>query len=74
MDVICTFKIKIECKNSDHVYIKDHQSYPNQDQDAKPQSGTSRPHQSPISGLEGHGCSLQLQNQDREPNLGTWLY
>ena len=36
MDVLCTFKIKIESQNLDHGYIKDQWSYPNQDQDAKP--------------------------------------
>ena len=36
MDVLCTFKIKIESQNSDYRRIKDHQPYPNQDQDAKP--------------------------------------
>ena len=36
--------------------------YPNKDQDAKPQSGTSIVLQSPKSGLKGHGCSLHLQN------------
>ena len=41
MDVLCTFKIKIESQNLEHWYIKTHQPYPNQDQDAKPQPGTS---------------------------------
>ena len=33
MDVLCTFKIKIESQNLDHGYIKDKRPYPNQDQD-----------------------------------------
>ena len=41
MDVLCTFKIKIESQNLDHGYIKDQRPYPNQDQDAKLLSGTS---------------------------------
>ena len=41
MDVLCTFKIKIESQNSDHGYIKDQIPYPNQDKDAKTCSGTS---------------------------------
>merc|ERR1711954_544487 len=41
MDVLCTLKIKKESQNLDHGYIKDHLPYPNHDQDAKPQSGTS---------------------------------
>ena len=36
MDVLCTFKIKIESQNLEYRCIKDHQPYPNQDQDAKP--------------------------------------
>ena len=36
MDVLCTFKIKIESQNSDHGYIKDQWPYQNQYQDAKP--------------------------------------
>merc|ERR1711954_371666 len=74
MDVLCNLQIKIESQNLDHEYIKDQQPYPNQDQDAKPQSGTSSVLQSPKSGLEGHGCSLQLQNKDREPKFGIWVY
>ena len=74
MDVLCTFKIKIESQNSDHRYVKDQWSYPNQYQDAKPQSGTSSILQSPKWGLKGHGCSLHLQNQDREPKFGSWVY
>ena len=46
----------------DHGCIKDQQPYPNQDQDAKPQSGTSSVLQSPKSGLKGNRCSLHLQN------------
>ena len=47
MDVLCTFKIKIESQNLDHQYIRDLSSYANKDQDAKPQSGTSSILQSP---------------------------
>ena len=71
MDVLCTFKIKIESQNSDHRPIKDQWPYLNQDQDAKPQSGTSRILQSPKWGLKEHGCSLHLQNQDSEPKFGS---
>merc|ERR1712114_169103 len=74
MDVLCTFKIKIESRNLEHGYIKDKWPYPNQDQDAKPQSGTSSILQSPKSGLKGHGCSLHLRNQDREPRFRIWVY
>ena len=35
MDVLCTFKIKIESKNFDHGCINDQGPYQNQDKDAK---------------------------------------
>ena len=41
MDVLCTFKIRIESQNSYNGRIKDEWLYPNQDQDANPQSGIS---------------------------------
>ena len=41
MDVLCTFKIKIESQNWNHWYIIDQWPYPNQDQNAKSTSGTS---------------------------------
>ena len=67
MDVLCTFKIKLESQKSDQGFIKDHLSYPNQVQDATSQSGTCSILKSPKWGLYGHGCSFHLQNQDREP-------
>ena len=39
MNVLCTFKIKIESQNLEYVCKKDQWPYPNQYQDAKPQSG-----------------------------------
>ena len=53
--VLWTFKIKlqsqileqIESRNLEHGYIKDQRLYPNQDQDTKPQSGTSSILQNP---------------------------
>ena len=41
MDVFCTLKVNLERQNLYHECIKDHRPYPNQDQDAKPLSGTS---------------------------------
>ena len=73
MDVLCTFKIKIESKNSDNGCIKYQWLYPNQDQDAKLQSGTFSVLQSPKWWLKGHGCSLHLQNQDWEPKFVIWV-
>ena len=69
-----SFKIKIESQNLEHGCIKDQWPYPNQDQDAKPLSGTSSTLQSPKWGLKGHGCSLHLQIQDREPKFRSWVY
>ena len=47
MDVLCTFKIKIESQNSEYGCIQDQSPYMNQNQDVKLQSGTSRILQSP---------------------------
>ena len=69
MDSLCIFKIKIESQNFELWFMKDQWPYPYQGQDDKPQSGTSSILQSPKSGVKGHGCSLHLQNQDRDPNL-----
>ena len=74
MDVLCTFKIKIESQNSEYGCTKDQWPYPNQYQDAKPLSGTSSILQSPKSWLKGYGCSEHLQNQGREPKFGSWVY
>ena len=41
MDVLRTFKIKIESQISEYGCIKDQWPYPNEDQDAKPESRTS---------------------------------
>ena len=73
MDVLCTFKINWESQNSDHGYVKDHWSYLYQDQDAKPQQGTSSVLRSPKWRLKVHICSLHLQNQDRELKFGSWV-
>ena len=74
MDVLCTFKMKIEGQNLNHRYIKDQWQYPNQDQDANPESGTSSILQSPKWGLKWHLYSLHFQIQDREPKLRSWGY
>ena len=74
MDVLCTFKIKIESQNLEYGCTRDQRPYPNQYQDAKPESGTSSVLQSPKSELRGHGCSLHLQNQDSELKFGTHVY
>ena len=70
MDVLCTFKIKIESPNLDYGCVKDQWLYPNKDKDPKSQSGTSSVLQSPKCWLKGHGCSLHFQNQESEPKFG----
>ena len=74
MDFLCTFKMKIESQTSDHWSSKDQWTYPNWDQDAKPQSGTSSVLQSPKWVLRGYWCPLHLHNQDREQKFGKWIY
>ena len=74
MDFLCTFKIKSEGQDLDHGCIKDEWQYPDQDQEAKPHSGTLSVLQSPKRGLKGHGCSLHLQIQVREPKIRSWMY
>merc|ERR1711954_568034 len=66
--------MKIQSQNLDQWCIKDMWPHQNQDQDAKPQSGTSSILQSPKSGVKGNGCSLHLQNQERQPKFRIWLY
>ena len=74
IDVLRTFKIKIESKKSYHGCIKDQWPYRNKDQDFKIQSGTSSVLQISKWGPKGHRCSLYLQNQDREPKFGSWVH
>ena len=74
IDVLCTFKIKIGSRSSEHGYIKDQWPYSNQGQDVKLQSRTSGILQSPKSGLKGHACSLHLQNQNKKHKFGAWEY
>ena len=74
IDALCTFKTMIEGQNLDHWFTKDQSPYPNPDQDVKPQSGTSSVLQIPKWGLEGHGCSLHLLNQDKGPKFGSQVY
>ena len=74
MDVLCTFKIKIESQHFDRECIKDQWPYPNEDQDAKPPSGTSSILQNRKWRLKGHECSLHLHKQDIEPKFRSWVY
>ena len=74
IDVPCTFKIKIGSQNLEHGCIKDQWQYPNQDPDVKPKSGAFSILRIRIWGLKGHGCSLHLQNQVREPKFIILVY
>ena len=67
-------QIKIESHILANWHIKDQWSHPNQDQYAKPQSRAFSILQSPNSVLQGHECSLHLQNKDRNLILGMWVY
>ena len=74
MNVLCSFKIKIESKNSENRIIKDYWLYQNQDQDPKPQQGTSSTIQCPKFLLQGHRCSFHLQNLDNRIIKDQWPY
>ena len=74
MDALYTFNFKIGSQSLDHMCIKDQWTYPNQDQDAQTKSGASSVLHGPKWGLKGYGCSLHLQNQDREHEFGAWVY
>ena len=74
LNVLCTFKIKTESKKFEQGSARDQWPYPNQDQDAKPPSGTSSVLQSPKSALSGHGYSLHIQNHGRESKFRTGDY
>ena len=74
MDVLCTFKIKIEIQNLENKFPNNLWPYPNHDQDVKPQWGTSSILYVPKSGLKGYRCSLHLENQESEPIFETWVY
>ena len=73
MDVPCTLKIMIENQNmepgciktSDHIQIKIKMPTPVR---------ILQYLQSPKAGLKGKGCSLHLQNKDRDPIFRLGLY
>ena len=88
INVLCIFKIKIKSHNLDHGCIKtkiesqnsaygcirDQWPYPNQDQDTSTTSGTYKVLQSSKWELNGHGCSLHLQYQNRDSKFGILVY
>ena len=74
MDVLCTFKLKMESQNLDHGCVTDQRRSLYQDSDSYIQSGTSSMLQSCIYGLSRHGGPLQLQNHDRKTNFGKLVF
>ena len=52
IDVLCTFKIKIRSQKLEYGCTKDQWPYPNQYQNAKPQSGISSALQGPNQDLK----------------------
>ena len=64
----------MESQNLELGCIKNQWPYPNQDQDAKPQSGTSSILQSKKSGPKGNEGSLHLHNQYKEGKFGKLAY
>ena len=74
MNVLGTFKVKIESQNMECGCINIQLPYANKYQDSRPKSGTSSCLKSPKSGVNGLVSSLQLQNQDREPKFRTGVY
>ena len=73
IDVLCTFKIKIEPKLGSLIYKRPVTIFELRSR-CHSQLGTSSVLQRPKSGLKGHGCSLHLQNQDGEQKFGTQVY
>ena len=69
MDVLCTFKIKIESRNSEHEYTRDQWPYPNEDKNAKPWSGASSIIQSPKTGFK----ILQFIHLPGPNFMNNWL-
>ena len=72
MDVLCTFKIKIESQNSEYGCTEDQWPYPNQYQDAKPQSGTSSVLQAPNEDYKDMGvlCTFTIKIESRNLEHG----
>ena len=80
MDVLCTFKIKIESQNIENGCIKHQWKFLNQDKDPKPQSATSSILQSPNEDLEDMDvyCTFKIkvesQNSDNGYIKNQWPY
>ena len=69
-NVLCTLETKIEDQNLEHgCTYHSPLPYPNKDEYAKPQSENSSILNNLKLGHKGHGQSLHLQNQDRDPKF-----
>ena len=75
INVLCTFKIKIESQNSDHGYIKDHWQYQNQDQDAEPSQELSVSSKAPNEDLKDMDllCTFKIKIESQHIDRGGAL-
>ena len=75
IDVLCTFKIKIESQNLDHGCIKDQWPYPNQGQDAEAKSWASSVLQSPNEDLKDSDVlgTFKIKIESKIWNMGDHI-
>ena len=80
MDVLCTFKIKIQCQNLDYGYIKDQWPYSNQYQDAKHGQSPPASSKAPNEDLKDADvlCTCKIKAGSQNLDLGCikdqWPY
>ena len=72
MDVLCTFKMKIESQNLDNGCIKDQWPYPYQNQDAKPQSEPPASFKAPNENLKDMDvlCNFKIKIERQNSDHG----
>ena len=72
MDVLCTFKIKIESQNSEHMCTKDKLPYVNQDQDANPSQKAPASSKAPNHDLKDMDvlCSFKIKIESQNLEYG----
>ena len=80
MDVLCSFKFKIEGRNLDHEYIKDQWPYPNQDQDANPNQDPEASFEAKSQDLNNMDvlCTFKIKTESKKSEYGStkdqWSY
>ena len=80
IDVLCTFKIKIESPNLDHGCVKDQWSYANQDQDAQLQLEPPASSKVPNKDLKDMDvlCTIKIKIESNNSDNGyikdQWQY